>query len=184
MQTFGYTSFIFSNESLLLTAFSIIVAVWILFAIKDSRKITAECRNKLPAVLRPNLEIPTCNFILRFSYQVFLEVAVCVFISLKASGLLLPQYPAQWLVSVAIFLAMASLIAFLCRLLFKGGPYIPGFYKNLTLSSLFCLQARQTDPEFDHKAWLVKYKQVLSNKFLADKVDVYKIKMKSKSGKK
>jgi len=101
-----------------------IFIVWVLFAIKDSRNISTELRNKLPRVLRPNLEIPMCNFILRFSYQTYLEVSVCVFISLNCSGLLINQkFFMQWFISIILLTAMTSFIAFLCYKLFMGGPY-------------------------------------------------------------
>lgn len=89
----------------------------------------------------------------------------------------------EWLLALAFMVAMAAFVAFLCYKLYRGGPYMPGYYGKLTMASLFCWQARPINTKFDHKGWLEQYKNVLRAKFTNDE-HAYKIKMKANIGKK
>lgn len=133
LQSLGYSAFIFNNAPLLLAFLGFILIAWLFTFIKDNLR-------RLPG---QNHEIPICNFLVRFSYQAFLQIALCVFLSLKASKLLIEgDFAGQWLLSFFLLVAMIGFIVFLCYKIVYGGPYIPGYYGKVTFSSLLCWQAR------------------------------------------
>ena len=64
------------------------------------------------------------NFSLRFVYEFFFEICICVFINLAANGVDADGADLSWSISLILSLLITALVAFIGSLFFVGGPYI------------------------------------------------------------
>jgi len=85
IELFGYGDFFCTNAPILLGLFAFLLFFYVLSTLKD--RLPIELRQRLPMVLRPNHEIRLSNMVLAFFKFAYLELAVCVCISLKTSNL-------------------------------------------------------------------------------------------------
>lgn len=77
----------------------------------------------------------TLNFTLRFLYEFFLEVCICVAISLAAHKV---NTGREWTITFFLGLIILAIVGFLVTLLWRGGPYTePNSYKKHSLAASF-----------------------------------------------
>jgi hypothetical protein len=79
----------------------------------------------------------TANFSLRFAYEFFLEICLCVFIHVRTYKFNEGASDLLWALAVLLILAMTLFVAFLVSIFFRGGPYVPGCYSSNSLSQSF-----------------------------------------------
>ena len=76
------------------------------------------------------------NFGLRFFYEFFLEVIVCVLINFFSYGAQANESWFLWSLNLLLGLSVLAFIGFVVRLFFKGGPYTtPSSYKKDSLKA-------------------------------------------------
>ena len=76
----------------------------------------------------------TLNFSLRFVYEFFLEICICVFIHLAAIGVNANEADFLWVLALIICLLIVLLVIFTVYLFFRGGPYtVPNSYEKNSL---------------------------------------------------
>lgn len=131
-----------------------------LVIVKESAKFPYEWRKKLPSCLRRNQKVSMSNVALRFGYQVFLELLICVLLVFKLSDLSSGMAKFQFFVSICIVLVMMAAIGLLAAKFCKSGPYMTNYFEKLTLNSLCCLSTRQVKSDYDYRDWLHKYKKL------------------------
>ena len=61
-------------------------------------------------------------------YEFFLEFCICVTLQLSVKDLSEFSPTLQYFSSIALYLAILSLVAFVGSLFYLGGPWISGFY--------------------------------------------------------
>ena len=66
---------------MLLALIALIGLIWALVALKDCLKHKCN-QSSIPLMLRPNHEVMMANFAIRIFYAAYLELAICVLISL------------------------------------------------------------------------------------------------------
>jgi len=156
LKQLGYGPFFFDNMPILLALFGFSCLIWAFATLKNNQKVPHVWRRKYPTLLRRSGqdEIFMGNLTLRFYHTFFLEMTICCFLSLKSNELSSSGAIVQWILSLLFLLATLTLIGYLGLLLWRGGPYIPGYYQKLTLWSLMCWGTRPINPKFDQKTWL------------------------------
>jgi len=122
----------FSRNLLLVIAISMILlltlaglAVWNCVQAHRGKKVKTRC------------VAWTANFSLRFVYEFFLEICLCVFIHVGAQEFTVEGSGLLWTLAVLLLLAMALFVAFLVSLFFRRGPYVSGCYSPNSLSQSF-----------------------------------------------
>ena len=88
------------------------------------------------------------NFALRFFYEFFLEFCIVVMINLSVLDFSEFSPSFSYLSSLALILLIAGLTIFVVSLLFRNGPYVPGYYQKRTAWNRFW-GVRPVDPDFD-----------------------------------
>ena len=136
LQLCGYGNLFVNNTVVILCLLTLVGLAWLLLVFKDRvfRKGTQSRRT----------EVFISNLALRLFYFCFLELTICVLISL--------QYPAdfsstmaglQWITSIAVLILLIIFVSFIVSKLFRNGPYVDGFYKPLSFSAMICWSKRE-----------------------------------------
>ena len=157
LQLFGYRDFFFNNAPLLLGMFGFFLVLYAVAAVKD--RLPLAWRKKLPLMLRPNHEMFLSNFLLRFFFMAFLEITICVLISLQRTNLSSPNAILQWIVSLCFLAGIVALFTLLAFKFVRNGPYLQKYYNPLTLDSLCCWSSRPMNPSYDYSRWFKKYQK-------------------------
>ena len=114
------------NLILIALLFLVIVILWLFVALRDNFfcKVRKKHQN----------ETWWNNFFVRFLYEVFFELALCLMISLSMSGAI-----SSFEMAVCCILAVASIavICILTVMCFKGGPYVAHSYERHSLRKSF-----------------------------------------------
>jgi uncharacterized membrane protein affecting hemolysin expression len=107
--------------SMILILMIIVLAIWDYLQARRSKKRKTQCAAYV------------ANFSIRFAYEFFLEICLCVCIHVtamefnaEASGLL-------WAIAIILLIGIVLFVGFLVLLFFKGGPYVPGCYSPNSL---------------------------------------------------
>ena len=145
----GYGHLFFNNTVVVIPLLCFIAFAWFLVGIKDYG--FACCRSRMPKMLRPNHEVFLANFSIRFLYEAFLELLICVLISLPLPKIEVNTGTAglQWGCSLVVLFSLIALLSFVILKLFRGGPYVNNYYQPLTLSSIMCWSTRARSPDFN-----------------------------------
>ena len=117
----GYHVSLTHNLILILGLFSVIALFWLAMA----------CRDKL-CFQGGRHEIWWNNLMVRFLYEVFFEITLCLMISFSAMDLRTggTETKVSWGLSVVLTIAAVLALCYLSLLFVRGGPYIEGSYES------------------------------------------------------
>ena len=80
----------------------------------------------------------TINFSLRFTYEIFLEICICVCINLVTFEAQAESSDFLWAIALLLCFGVTSLVAFVVSLFWRGGPYtVPNSYNKSSLVPSF-----------------------------------------------
>lgn len=77
------------------------------------------------------------NFALRFFYQFFFEMCLCVLINLLAMDFSSFSPGVQWITSLLVGIGIVLYVGWLVSLFFYNGPFLAGFYQKGTYFKSF-----------------------------------------------
>ena len=109
--------------------FAVIFAIWLLVAMKDS--FTSCCFR------RRGHEAWWNNFLIRFLYEVFFEVSICLMLSFTILDLNNLKNSWEWGLTVGLAVLALICLCLLSFLCFKSGPYVKGTYESRSLAKSF-----------------------------------------------
>ena len=129
----GYKHNFFRNLFLFMCMFAVMALVWLGVFIKEHVTkffVTGQPRKKshLPWI---------SNFILRFLYEAFLEICICMMITAAAVEFNTFKAGFFWFSSVIILLLILALIVFVASRICLNGPFIKGCYTKQSLIKSF-----------------------------------------------
>ena len=87
-------------------------------------------------------------------YEFYLEFCICVVLQLSVKDLSEFSPSLQYFGSIALILAILSLVGFVISLFYLGGPWVSGFYLPDTALKSAGFDHRTRNPKFDGKQWL------------------------------
>lgn len=114
---------------------TLILLVWIGLAIKDH--LGTKPRFAHRRFFRKQHEPWANNFALRFFYEVFLEMCLCVLINIAIVDFDDFSTGVQWLTSVLVAVAITCYLLWLVSLFYCYGPFLEGFYVKGTYLESF-----------------------------------------------
>ena len=105
-----------------------LLAVWQFCAIKDC--IGSWTKAWSLRSLRGRHEPIVTNFVLRFAYELFLELCICIMITIFFADFSSFGVELQWVIGIVFCVAAIVLILGLCSFCCWNGPYHPGYFAN------------------------------------------------------
>ena len=151
----GYEHIFIYNMLLVFAAVCLILVVWMGLAIKDLIGSLSDSKKKF---MRKRHGKWCNNFALRFFYEFFLEFCIVVFINLSVADFTEFSPTFSYLFSLALMILITGLTVFVISLLFRNGPYVPGYYKKRTAWTKVW-GVRPVNPDFDVYAYLKQNKR-------------------------
>ena len=122
----NYHTSLARNLMLIAILFVVIAFLWLFYA-AISHQINKSKKKRDPNHTRCS------NFAIRFLYEVFFELCLCIMISLSVSGV------TKWELILSCLLVALAVISLctLTLLCYKGGPYISNTYEKRSLKGSF-----------------------------------------------
>ena len=124
----------FSPTCLVLVSLAgaVMLTVWLGVAIKD-RYVGRDHRFRDWTLFQARHAPSASNFALRFFYEFFLELCLCVLINLAVRDFSSFSSGVQWLLSLCVATGVVAYCGWLISLFFYNGPFLKNFYKKGTL---------------------------------------------------
>jgi len=144
----GFKHPFIKRMSLIFAFAALILAVWLLFALKDL--VGCACKN---AFCKKRHGKSCNNFAVRFIYEFFLTFCLVICINISVIQLSEPMPTFSYIFTVSFSLILSGMCLFLLTRLCFSGPYVKGFYKSGTaLSHRWGL--RPVNPSFDAQEYI------------------------------
>lgn len=145
LETSDYVHLFAQNLVIISFAGILILVTWIGLAVKDY--LGAKGKFQHIKIFRKQHEASANNFAMRFFYEIFFEVCLCLLINIAIVDF--ESFPSgvQWLTSVLVLACIVAYIAWLFSLFFKNGPFLEGFYEPGTYMAASWM-ARPFDTNF------------------------------------
>ena len=103
------------------------------------------------------------NFMLRFFYELFLEVCLCALVNVALTDFDSFSPGLQWVLSCVVLGGIFVYLCWLLSLFCCKGPYLPGFYKKGTsVGSLW--KGREVNMDYGANKKLQKIKRERANR--------------------
>ena len=123
----GYSINLMHNLALILFLIGVFLSVWFILACKD---FICFCGRRKDEAL-------FFNFTVRFLYEMFFEVCLCLMISFSSAKFLADETKVTLFVSIALTVLAALALSYLGVLFCYGGPYIKDTYQKDSLKRSF-----------------------------------------------
>ena len=133
----GYHVSLVRNLALVFFLFALIVTIWFFVACKDSFVTCSAycCRAKA----NRRHEVWWNNFFIRFLYEVFFEITICLMLSFSVikidEGQGLKVW--TWFLTIGLTLAAVAILTLLSFLCSRNGPYVRDSFEKKSLAKSF-----------------------------------------------
>ena len=128
------------------------LVAWAGLAVKDRMKHRHRYANR--PFFKKKHEASCNNFALRFFYEFFLEISICVLINITVTDFSTFSSTSQWLISFVALIVIIGTCCWLVSLFCKNGPFLKGFYDKGTYLESFW-EARPFDTTFNATSSLI-----------------------------
>jgi hypothetical protein len=113
---------------------SVIAIVWLGTMLSDYFMKQRKSRfSSLMRMMQPRVSHKASNCLVRFIYQIFLEVCICVLINITVINKDSFQSGLLWMASLIIIVAIAAILLLMTTLFWLNGPYVPETYEQGSL---------------------------------------------------
>ena len=141
MQVCGYHHSFVQNLNVMILLGLVLIATWVLCVLKDyiSRGSSAK-------FLRTRHEPMLNNITLRFFYECFFEICICIMINIAALDFGSLSSSIQWATAMIFAGSIVVFMMFLVSLAYRNGPYHPGYYQPGTFwKSIWAVRPYNSD---------------------------------------
>ena len=131
------------NTVIIICSALVIFAVWAIVGILDrvavKRKKNGQYRHSWSSYrcFRSRNEPYVNNFMLRFFYELFLEICICALVNIALTDFDDFSPGLQWIISCIVLGGIFVYLCWLISLFCCKGPYLDGFYEKGTAMSYF-----------------------------------------------
>ena len=114
------------NLILILCLFGVIVAIWSVVMCGD---LFARIQNRRTKKIEPWMT----NFTVRFLYEIFFEIILCLMINFSYADLSSSSQVASWIICIILSVISCAFIMAITLLFWRGGPDLKNSYQKRTL---------------------------------------------------
>ena len=122
----GYMHLFSLNLVILVAIAVLLLAMWQCCAIKDC--LGSWTNHHRMRILRTRHEPVATNFALRLFYELFLEICICIAITIFFADFSTVSTELQWVIAIVIGISLLVLILGLVSFFCWNGPYHPGYF--------------------------------------------------------